>query len=103
MAAAADSPASVATDLAEMLVANGIPFRQAHAIVGEMVRTSLIGALTLVELAVAHPNLGPDAEALFEPGAAARRRTSPGGAGPAPVQVQLDQLNTYIKTLQSRI
>ncbi len=103
MAAAADSPASVATDLAETLVAKGIPFRQAHAIVGELVRTSLTGESTLVELAVAHKSLGPDAAALFEPGMAARRRTSPGGAGPEPVKVQLEQLSAYAKTQRASI
>lgn len=103
MAAAADSPTSVATDLAEMLVVNGVPFRQAHAIVGEMVRTSLSTDAALVDLAVAHDDLGPDAAALFEPGAAARRRTSPGGAGPDPVKVQLDQLSEYMVVLRSRL
>ncbi len=103
MAEAADSPTSVATDLAETLVSNGIPFRQAHAIVGEMVRSSLAGNSTLVELAVAHTDLGPETAALFEPGAAARRRTSPGGAGPAPVQAQLEQLEVYMKKLRSLI
>src|SRR5687767_6657620 len=38
MAAAADSPAAAATDLAEHLVVTGVPFRDAHAIVGGLVR-----------------------------------------------------------------
>ena len=38
MAAAADAESSAATDLAEWLVADGTPFREAHAIVGELVR-----------------------------------------------------------------
>src|SRR3954468_22567029 len=37
MAAAADAPGLVATDLAEFLVAAGTPFRQAHALVGALV------------------------------------------------------------------
>jgi hypothetical protein len=37
MANAADSPYAAATDLAEHLVRGGTPFRQAHAIVGEIV------------------------------------------------------------------
>jgi argininosuccinate lyase len=43
MAAAADSPYAAATDLAELLVERGMPFRDAHAIVGEIVRTALDG------------------------------------------------------------
>ena len=41
MQAAADTPAAAATDLAEWLVERGTPFRDAHAIVGALVRRSL--------------------------------------------------------------
>ena len=38
---AADSPAMAATDIAEWLVARGMPFREAHAVVGSLVRQSV--------------------------------------------------------------
>ena len=41
MAAAADAETTAATDLAEWLVGRGTPFRDAHAIVGELVRRHL--------------------------------------------------------------
>ena len=41
MQAAADTPYVAATDLAEQLVLTGTPFREAHAIVGALVRDSL--------------------------------------------------------------
>ena len=41
MAAAADSETTAATDLAEWLVVRGTPFREAHAVVGELVRNHL--------------------------------------------------------------
>src|SRR5207237_6100789 len=41
MAEAADSPAAAAVDLAEYLVARGVPFRHAHGIVAALVRDSL--------------------------------------------------------------
>ena len=41
MSAAAMSPYAAATDLAEWLVLEGMPFRQAHAVVGDLVRRSL--------------------------------------------------------------
>ncbi|MFP5255947.1 MAG: argininosuccinate lyase [Acidimicrobiia bacterium] len=88
MQAAADSPYSAATDLAEHLVMGGTPFREAHAIVGGLVRDSIEGGRPLAELVGAHPALGPDAEALLAPGASVRRRTTPGGAGPGPVAEQ---------------
>jgi argininosuccinate lyase len=89
MQAAADTPAASAVDLAEWLVQRGQPFRQAHATVGALVRHSLERHVPLAELVEAHPDLGTDAVALLEPGVAVTRRTTPGGAGPAPVAVQL--------------
>jgi YbgC/YbaW family acyl-CoA thioester hydrolase len=59
MRAAADTPAAAATDLAEHLVRGGTPFRDAHAIVGGLVRESLDGGPPLAELVAAHPDLGP--------------------------------------------
>ena len=43
MQAAADAESTSATDLAEWLVQRGTPFRDAHAIVGTLVRRSLGG------------------------------------------------------------
>jgi len=89
MAAAADQPATAATDLAEHLVREGMPFREAHAVVGALVRQSIERSVPLDELVLSEPHLGPDALALLEPGAAVTRRTTPGGAGPEPVATQL--------------
>ena len=90
MRAAADVASSSATDLAEYLVQGGMPFREAHAVVGALVRQSIERHIPLEELVAAEPHLGADALELLEPGAAVRRRTTPGGAGPGPVAVQLD-------------
>ena len=89
MASAADAPTSAATDLAEHLVAGGTPFREAHAIVGSLVRTSLDQGVPLRELVEASPELGPDALFLLDRGVSVLRRTTAGGAGPDPVAVQL--------------
>jgi len=90
MAAAADTPTSAATDLAEHLVAGGMPFRDAHAVVGTLVRRSLDEGIALRDLVAAAPELGPDATFLLDRGTAVRRRTTPGGAGPGPVAAQLE-------------
>jgi argininosuccinate lyase len=89
MREAADSPTSAATDLAEFLVEKGMPFRDAHAVVGTVVRASLAGEGALVDLVRAHEALGEDAVFLLDPGVAAGRRTTPGGAGPGPVKAQI--------------
>jgi len=89
MAKAADSPELAAVDLAEWLVGKKIPFRKAHKIVGEIVRESLRRGVDLSELVAAHPDLGPDAVQILEPGVAVQRRTTRGGAGIKAVKEQL--------------
>jgi argininosuccinate lyase len=89
MRAAADEPASAAVDLAEWLVERGIPFRDAHARIGALVRQSYERGVPLDELVITAPDLGPDALSLLEPGSAVARRTTPGGAGAASVVAQL--------------
>ena len=103
MAAAADSDGPLATDLAEILVVGGTPFRQAHAVVGALVRQSLDEGRSLAELAVADGRFGPDVAALFEPGAGVARRTSPGGGGPGPVAAQLELLAERIEADRHRL
>ncbi|MGI8793016.1 MAG: argininosuccinate lyase [Acidimicrobiales bacterium] len=103
MQAAADSPASSATDLAEYLVAGGMPFRDAHAVVGGLVRDSLERRVPLAELVEAHPSLGTDALFLLEPGVAVARRTTPGGAGPLPVADQLGRFRAHLDLEAQRV
>ena len=101
MAEAADQPTAAATDLAEYLVRAGTPFREAHAIVGDLVRRSLDGEGALVDLVAAHPELGADAAALVRPGVPVRQRTSPGGAGPQPVADQLRRFEAALATAEA--
>jgi argininosuccinate lyase len=102
MAAAADTPTSAATDLAEHLVRGGMPFRDAHAVVGALVRRSLDEGVALRDLVAASPELGTDALALLDPGASVRHRTSPGGAGPDPVAAQLAAFRSTLDEARDR-
>jgi argininosuccinate lyase len=97
MQAAADAEATSATDLAEWLVRSGMPFRDAHAVVGALVRRALAGEGSLHDLAAADPQLGPDAAELVAPGVGVRQRTTPGGAGPKPVAVQLERFAAQLE------
>jgi argininosuccinate lyase len=103
MQAAADSEVTAATDLAEWLVERGTPFRDAHAIVGALVRRSLTGEGSLRDLVAAAPELGEDAAALVAPGVSVRRRTTPGGAGPAPVALQLERFRGVLADLHASV
>lgn len=103
MAEAADSPYAAAIDLAEFLVAGGTPFRDAHAVVGSLVRAALAGEGTLADLVAADENLGAEAVALLAPGVAVRRRTTPGGAGPKPVAIQRTRFAERLNTQRTRL
>src|SRR5207302_11307499 len=103
MRVAADSQEAAAVDLAEWLVARGTPFRQAHVIVASIVRDSLERHVPLPELVEGHPELGGEAVALLEPGVAVTRRTSPGGAGPEPVAVQLKHFHQRLEIDAERL
>jgi argininosuccinate lyase len=103
MEAAADTPAAAAVDLTEWLVGRGMAFRQAHHIVGAMVRDSMERRVPLAELVAAHPALGQEAMALLEPGVAVTRRTTPGGAGPGPVAEQLKRFGHRLSADAARL
>lgn len=102
MSRAADAQALVATDVAEWLVQRGMPFRQAHAVVGAVVRESLATSTPMVDIVREHSELGPDAAALFDPGVALHRRRSPGAAGPDAAPVQRGLLETAISEAKAR-
>ncbi len=90
MQSQADDPYLAATDLAELLVRTGTPFRDAHAIVGALVREAIEGDRPLAEIVAGDPRLGAEGAALLARGAAVRNRTTPGGGGPEPLGPQLE-------------
>jgi argininosuccinate lyase len=103
MQAAADQPFVAATDLAEYLVTRGMPFREAHAVVGELVRSALDRRLDFAELVEAHPSLGTQAAVLLDKGVAVSRRTTPGGGGPGPVAEQLERCEAQLQADRNRL
>jgi argininosuccinate lyase len=100
MQAAADAELNSATDLAEWLVQRGTPFREAHALVGRLVRRHLAGEGSLRALVEADPALGAEAAALVASGVSVQRRTTPGGAGPAAVATQLARFKRKVIELR---
>ena len=100
---AADAPTMAATDLAEFLVRAGTPFREAHAIVGALVRRSLAGEGSLVDLVTAEPRLGSAAAALVAPGVGVTMRTTRGGAGPDVVKEQRSRLEHRLAAWKSAV
>ena len=93
MAAAADG-LLLATDLADLLVERGVPFRRAHEIVGRLVRHCLASGTGLRDLdaptlARHAPGLTPDVLRRLTPRASVARRRVLGGTAPAEVRRQL--------------
>jgi argininosuccinate lyase len=103
-AAAASDPALLATDLADYLVKKGMPFRQAHHVVGAVVALaekngspSRSGAkagkplnqLTLAELQNVNPTFGRDALGVFNLKTAMAKRNLTGAPGTKEVAKQL--------------
>ena len=94
MLASAGTGFSAATDVADYLAKRGMPFREAHAVVGHLVlecekRGCGLEDLTLEELRAASELFDADIVGELDPSAIARARTTYGGTGNDVVAVQL--------------
>jgi argininosuccinate lyase len=94
MAAAAADPALMATDLAEWLVGEGVPFRTAHHRVGSFVgwcrdNQRELDAVTLEEMQETIPEAKSECLDLFSADASVKARNSYGGTSPDQVGKQL--------------
>jgi argininosuccinate lyase len=91
---AANDPALLATDLADYLVKKGMPFRQAHHVVGAAVALAektgkLLNQLTLAELQTIDKTFGRDALGVFNLKTAMAKRNLTGAPGTKEVAKQL--------------
>jgi argininosuccinate lyase len=85
-----------ATDIADLLVRRGVPFREAHGIVAGLVRTALdqgkeLSALSPEEVAERSPLLGEEFYALLRDRAWLEAKVSRGGTGLDRVREQLER------------
>jgi len=91
---AACSAAMMATDLADYLVLKGIPFREAHHIVGSVVQQAEragvgLDALPLLAYQRIHAAFTEDVYDVFDVHASIARRSSKGGTAIEAVECQL--------------
>jgi argininosuccinate lyase len=96
LAQAASAGATWATDLAEALVARGVPFREAHRATGELVKQlDAAGSASPApdDLGARAPFRAEDA-ALLDARAGLAARSSPGGPAPARVAEQIERLRS---------
>ena len=103
MRAAADVQSLSATDLAEYLVRKGTPFRQAHAIVGELVQKAISGTQSLQQLVADSSDFDADALQLIGSGVGVQLRSSPGAAGPHAAEDQRARFASVIASLRTSL
>jgi argininosuccinate lyase len=94
LAAAAPAGYTLATEVADWLVRQGVPFRDAHEITGRLVaecvrRGCELDELADDDLAAVDPRLTPAVREVLSVGSALAARTTPGSTGPGPVVDQL--------------
>ena len=104
MRALAPQGFSLATDVADHLVRQGVPFREAHEIAGSLVRFCEQCGLELDEptdadYAAIDPRLTPDVRAVLTVDGSIASRSGIGGTAPARVAEQLAALTVAVRDL----
>ena len=90
-----------ATDLADYLVGKGMPFREAHAVIGHMVLSCekqgrTLQSLSTEELRAFSELFDADAAQAMDIDEVVRRRTTEGGTGHGAVKVQLSRAEAWM-------
>ena len=97
---------ALATELADFLAADGVPFREAHHAVGRLVKRceeleSSLEDLPSEELAAAHPALARLPERLLSPRGSVRNKKSAGSTSPDSVESQLERARAFLGDTES--
>jgi argininosuccinate lyase len=102
LAAAAADEMLAATDVADLLVRRGVPFREAHGVIAGLVRTAIdhdkaLSDLTRDELAQHSPLLDDEFYALLRDGAWLESKRSQGGTSLPRVREQLERARAALR------
>ncbi len=94
-------PEMLATDLAEYLVRQGIPFRETHHLAGAAVRLAeakglSLSGLTPEDLRSLHPAFGDDVAAVWNFERSVDQRDAAGGSSRRAVLAQIDELRAWL-------
>ncbi len=106
--AAQQDPTLLATDLADVLVKEGLPFRQAHEVVGRIVRYCLaqgkrLQDLTDRDLRIYSPKFPKGTARELSARRSVEQKKSRGGTSPENVKFQVGILAATLKRLRTRI
>jgi argininosuccinate lyase len=107
LAAAASDEFLAATDIADLLVKRGLPFRQAHGVVAGLVRTAVTLGVQLSELSMEQvtaqsPLLDEEFYAVLRDGAWLEAKVSEGGTSLARVREQLERARAELALALAR-
>jgi argininosuccinate lyase len=105
MAALAPQGFSLATDVAEWLVRQGVPFREAHEVAGACVRACEVRGIELADLtdddlAEIDPRLRPEVHEVLTVSGSVASRDGRGGTAPVRVAEQLEELRATVADLR---
>jgi argininosuccinate lyase len=108
MARAAADPMLIATDLADHLVSRGVPFREAHGIVGRVVARALEDGVTLAELSREtlrsfHRELDVTPADFFRAERSLEARRATGGPARAQVERAVAEARAALETARDEI
>lgn len=100
---ATSDPFLLATDLADYLVLKGVPFRQAHEVIGKLTAHSIESKtafpdMTLEEFQQFSDAFGPDVHQVLDVETALKARKGIGAPSPANVNRQLSRWERRVKT-----
>ena len=95
----------MATEVADYLVAQGIPFREAHEIVGKVLRAAeqegkSIREMPLSRLKQFSSAFGPELSTVLTLESALARRSTLGGTAPGAVRAALEDFNVRLGNLE---
>jgi argininosuccinate lyase len=96
----------LATDVADYLVSRGVAFRDAHEIVGALVRRLVADrrsfeSLTLDEWRAHSPHFDADVRTYISPEASVARKRTPQSTAPEAVNAALDELTQWLRGLRT--
>ena len=102
---AAQDPALVATELADYLVAFGVPFREAHEVVGKVLRAAEQEGKSIREMPIERlkefsPAFGRDLATVLTLESALARRAVAGGTAPAAVRAALGDFKARLEKIE---
>jgi argininosuccinate lyase len=106
LAAAAEDEMLAATDLADALVKEGVPFREAHGLVGGLVKAAVDSGRPLSELADSELNGVPEnarqaVRRALESGQTIESKVSLGGTASGPLSQQLERAHEALSALRA--